>query len=150
VAPPPPDGSTGCVATIRRLMQGVGHTVPCSTSRQAAMQTRWVGWLGTGERYSVTSARAATSLARLLSISIQLQILGGHHCSPCCFVCAVLALAVRHWQRSTLLTLVELHTPTWPLALVVRWRPLRVGDTLPRLRRFVAGSATFLLGRTLG
>jgi hypothetical protein len=42
VAPPPPDGSTGCVATIRRLMQGVGHTVPCSTSRQAALQARWV------------------------------------------------------------------------------------------------------------
>eukprot|EP01047_Picozoa_sp_COSAG01_P121369 COSAG01_NODE_50152_length_365_cov_3.842105_1_plen_54_part_01 len=42
MAPPPPDGSTGCVATIRRLMQGVGHTVPCSTSRQAALQARWV------------------------------------------------------------------------------------------------------------
>ena len=47
VAPPPPDGSRGCVATIRRLMQGVGHTVPCNTSRQAALQARWVGWVGT-------------------------------------------------------------------------------------------------------
>ena len=47
MAPPPPDGSRGCVATIRRLMQGVGHTVPCNTSRQAALQARWVGWVGT-------------------------------------------------------------------------------------------------------
>jgi hypothetical protein len=39
VAPPPPDGSRGCVATIRRLMQGVGHTVPCGTSRQALCDT---------------------------------------------------------------------------------------------------------------
>jgi hypothetical protein len=38
VAPPPPDGSRGCVATIRRLMQGVGHIMPCNTSRQAALQ----------------------------------------------------------------------------------------------------------------
>ena len=54
MAPPPPDGSRGCVATIRRLMQGVGHTVPCNTSRQAALQARWVGWVGTGERYNGT------------------------------------------------------------------------------------------------
>eukprot|EP01049_Picozoa_sp_SAG25_P000572 SAG25_NODE_20_length_23237_cov_58.179229_25_plen_152_part_00 len=47
MAPPPPDGSRGYVATIRRLMQGVGHTVPCNTSRQAALQARWVGWVGT-------------------------------------------------------------------------------------------------------
>eukprot|EP01047_Picozoa_sp_COSAG01_P018840 COSAG01_NODE_1029_length_12019_cov_560.144631_15_plen_67_part_00 len=32
------------MATIRRLMQGVGHTVPCNTSRQAALQARWVGY----------------------------------------------------------------------------------------------------------
>jgi hypothetical protein len=42
VAPPPPDGSTGCVATIRRLMRGAGHTVPCGTARQATVQARWV------------------------------------------------------------------------------------------------------------
>jgi hypothetical protein len=54
VAPPPPDGSTGCVATIRRLMLGVGHTVPCGTARQA-LHARVGGLGGHWERYNVTS-----------------------------------------------------------------------------------------------
>ena len=58
MAPPPPDGSRGCVATIRRLMQGVGHTVPCNTSRQAALQARWMGWVGTGEQYTSSGERS--------------------------------------------------------------------------------------------
>ena len=42
VEPPPSDGFAGCVATMRRLMRGVGHTVPCGTARQAAVQAQWL------------------------------------------------------------------------------------------------------------
>eukprot|EP01047_Picozoa_sp_COSAG01_P008518 COSAG01_NODE_337_length_18678_cov_21.905969_5_plen_55_part_00 len=39
MAPPPSDGSRGCVGTMR----GVGHNVPCSGARQLAMYNMFMG-----------------------------------------------------------------------------------------------------------
>jgi hypothetical protein len=36
VAPPPPDGSRGCMGTMRRPVGGVGHIVSCARARQVA------------------------------------------------------------------------------------------------------------------
>jgi hypothetical protein len=43
VAPPPADGSRGCVATIRRPVRGAGHIVWHGLS---ASGVGWVGGLG--------------------------------------------------------------------------------------------------------
>jgi hypothetical protein len=89
VAPPPPHGSRGCVATIRRLMQGVGHTVPCNTSRQAAAGS--VGGLG-GHLGAVLCHKrlqlyvhlrpclnSAETLLKFTEISVCLRFLAGVH-----------------------------------------------------------------------
>eukprot|EP01047_Picozoa_sp_COSAG01_P008661 COSAG01_NODE_343_length_18564_cov_10.381099_9_plen_70_part_00 len=62
MAPPPSDGSRGCVEMISRPVRGVGYIVPCGRARHLAMSAGAVGWVGWEEQYTAIRLTANLSI----------------------------------------------------------------------------------------